>query len=163
MVVVSRMWLELSTPWTRLPQGRSRSHSVVRIGSTLWKGPFDERTPQRRAICSAALRTGIVMAIESVSKIGTFGPVTVSVPRARLVGTDGRTSEWRNRTIPAYKRLTRRAEALIAATYLAGTNTRRARRWPRCSAARSARDRSAGPGTRSKPTGRRGSGAIILA
>jgi putative transposase len=60
--------------------------------------------------------------------IGTFGPVTVSVPRARLVGTDGRTSEWRNRTIPAYKRLTRRAEALIAATYLAGTNTRRVRR-----------------------------------
>jgi transposase-like protein len=60
--------------------------------------------------------------------IGTFGPVTVSVPRARLVGTAGRTSEWRNRTIPAYKRLTRRAEALIAATYLAGTNTRRVRR-----------------------------------
>jgi putative transposase len=60
--------------------------------------------------------------------IGTFGPVTVSVPRARLAGADGRTSEWRNRTIPAYKRLTRRAEALIAATYLAGTNTRRVRR-----------------------------------
>jgi putative transposase len=60
--------------------------------------------------------------------IGTFGPVTVSVPRARLVGTDGQTSEWRNRTIPAYKRLTKRAEALIAATYLAGTNTRRVRR-----------------------------------
>src|SRR5436309_2698505 len=60
--------------------------------------------------------------------IGTFGPVTVSVPRARLAGVDGRTSEWRNRTIPSYKRLTKRAEALIAATYLAGTNTRRVRR-----------------------------------
>src|SRR4051794_41915288 len=60
--------------------------------------------------------------------IGTFGPVTVSVPRARLAGADGRTSEWRNRTIPSYKRLTKRAEALIAATYLAGTNTRRVRR-----------------------------------
>jgi putative transposase len=52
----------------------------------------------------------------------------VSVPRARLAGAEGRTSEWRNRTIPAYRRLTRRAEALIAATYLAGTNTRRVRR-----------------------------------
>ncbi len=60
--------------------------------------------------------------------IGTFGPVTVSVPRARLAGAAGRTSEWRNRTIPSYKRLTKRAEALIAATYLAGTNTRRVRR-----------------------------------
>jgi putative transposase len=65
--------------------------------------------------------------------LGTFGPVTVSVPRARLIAPDGRTAEWRNQTIPAYQRLTRRAEALIAAAYLAGTNTRRVRRalyWP---------------------------------
>ncbi len=60
--------------------------------------------------------------------IGTFGPVTVAVPRARLAGADGRTSEWRNRTIPAYQRLTRRAARLIAAAYLSGTNTRRVRR-----------------------------------
>jgi transposase-like protein len=60
--------------------------------------------------------------------IGTFGPVTVAVPRARLAEADGRTLEWRNRTIPAYKRLTQRAEALIAAAYLSGTNTRRVRR-----------------------------------
>jgi transposase-like protein len=60
--------------------------------------------------------------------LGTFGPTTVSVPRARLVGADGKTVEWHNRILPAYKRLTRRAEALIAGTYLAGTNTRRVRR-----------------------------------
>ena len=60
--------------------------------------------------------------------VGTFGPVTLSVPRARLAGADGKTSEWRNRTIPAYKRLTKRAEGLIAAAYLSGTNTRRVRR-----------------------------------
>ena len=60
--------------------------------------------------------------------VGTFGPVTLWVPRARLAGTDGETSEWRSRTIPAYKRLTKRAEALIAAAYLSGTNTRRVRR-----------------------------------
>ena len=60
--------------------------------------------------------------------LGTFGPTTVSVPRARLVEADGTTQEWRNRTLPAYKRLTKRAEALIAGTYLAGTNTRRVRR-----------------------------------
>jgi putative transposase len=60
--------------------------------------------------------------------VGTFGPVTLSVPRGRLAGADGRTSEWRNQTIPAYRRLTRRAEALIAGAYLSGANTRRVRR-----------------------------------
>ena len=60
--------------------------------------------------------------------VGSFGPVALSVPRARLAGADGRTSEWRNQTIPAYRRLTRRAEALIAGAYLSGTNTRRVRR-----------------------------------
>jgi putative transposase len=60
--------------------------------------------------------------------VGTFGPVTLSVPRGRLAGANGRTSEWRNQTIPAYRRLTKRAEALIAGAYLSGTNTRRVRR-----------------------------------
>src|SRR6201987_4941629 len=83
---------------------------------------------QRRRYARAGVAQGHRHGHRERQLIGTFGPVTVSVPRARLVGTDGRTSEWRNRTIPAYKRLTRRAEALIAATYLAGTNTRRVRR-----------------------------------
>ena len=60
--------------------------------------------------------------------LGTFGAVTVSVPRARLRTPQGGTVEWTNATIPAYRRLTRRAEALIAGAYLAGTNTRRVRR-----------------------------------
>jgi putative transposase len=59
---------------------------------------------------------------------GTFGEVTVSLPRARLVNPDGTTSEWKNATIPAYKRRTRQVDALIASTYLSGTNTRRVRR-----------------------------------
>jgi transposase-like protein len=52
----------------------------------------------------------------------------VSVPRARVADADGRQGEWRSKALPAYKRLTRRAEALIAGAYLAGTNTRRVRR-----------------------------------
>ena len=62
------------------------------------------------------------------SLLGTFGPVTVRVPRARLLSPEGGTREWKNATLPAYKRLTRRAEALIAGAYLSGTNTRRVRR-----------------------------------
>jgi transposase-like protein len=60
--------------------------------------------------------------------VGTFGPATVSVPRARIESEDGRTTEWRSKALPRYQRLTKRAEALIAAVYLAGTNTRRVKR-----------------------------------
>jgi len=60
--------------------------------------------------------------------LGTFGALNVRVPRARLAASDGKTTEWRNATIPAYQRRTRRADALIAGAYLSGTNTRRVRR-----------------------------------
>ncbi len=74
--------------------------------------------------------------------IGTFGPITVSVPRARVVVANAKTLEWRNQTLPAYQRLTKQAEALIASTYLAGTNTRRsAGRSARCLAVPLARTR----------------------
>lgn len=60
--------------------------------------------------------------------VGTFGTETVSVPRARIEGDDGRIAEWRSKALPRYQRLTKRAEALIASVYLAGTNTRRVKR-----------------------------------
>ena len=60
--------------------------------------------------------------------VGTFGTETVSVPRARIEGEDGKTTEWRSQALRRYQRLTKRAEALIAAVYLAGTNTRRVKR-----------------------------------
>ena len=50
------------------------------------------------------------------------------MPRARILDAAGRRSEWRSKSLPRYQRLTRKAEALIAAVYLAGTNTRRVKR-----------------------------------
>jgi putative transposase len=64
----------------------------------------------------------------SRSLMGTFGRVEIQVPRARLTAADGKTSEWKSKTLPAYQRRTRAADALIAGAYLAGTNTRRVRR-----------------------------------
>jgi hypothetical protein len=46
------------------------------------------------------------------------------VPRARLEGPDGQTTEWRSQALRAYQRRTLAADALIASAYLAGTNTR---------------------------------------
>src|ERR671910_2292433 len=57
----------------------------------------------------------------------TFGPLVLAVPRARLADDDGE-REWRSGLLPAYQRLSRRAELLIAQVYLAGVNTRRVRR-----------------------------------
>src|SRR5262252_305606 len=57
--------------------------------------------------------------------MGTFGATTVSVPRARLASADGKTSEWHSKTLPAYQRRTKEIDAVIAGSYLAGTNTRR--------------------------------------
>jgi hypothetical protein len=45
----------------------------------------------------------------------TFGAETISVPRARIEGEDGKTTEWRSKALSRYQRRTKRAEALIAA------------------------------------------------
>jgi len=60
--------------------------------------------------------------------LGSFGPVELSVPRARMAAEDGGTQEWRSATLPRYARMTKQVEARIAGAYLAGTNTRRVKR-----------------------------------
>jgi putative transposase len=61
------------------------------------------------------------------SLTGTFGPIEIAVPRARLNTPEGKT-EWKSQALRAYQRRTLAADALIAGCYLAGTNTRRVRR-----------------------------------
>ena len=62
------------------------------------------------------------------SLTGTFGPIEIEVPRARLNTSAGKTTEWKSQALRAYQRRTLAADALIASCYLAGTNTRRVRR-----------------------------------
>ncbi len=63
------------------------------------------------------------------SLTGTFGPpIEIAVPRARLTTSEGKTTEWKSQALRAYQRRTLAADALIAGSYLAGTNTRRVRR-----------------------------------
>jgi len=62
------------------------------------------------------------------SLTGTFGSIEIAVPRARLNTADGKTTEWKSKALRAYQRRPLAADALIAASYLAGTNTRRVRR-----------------------------------
>jgi transposase-like protein len=60
--------------------------------------------------------------------LGSFGQITLAVPRARLMGPNGKTVEWKSQVLRAYQRRTVAADALIAGAYLAGTNTRRVSR-----------------------------------
>jgi putative transposase len=39
--------------------------------------------------------------------LGSFGPVHLEVPRARMAAADGGTSEWRSASLPRYARMTR--------------------------------------------------------
>ena len=77
------------------------------------------------------------------SLTGTFGPVEIDVPRARLNTPEGRTTEWKSQALRAYQRRTLAADALIASCYLAPAPIRVvcAVRLPPCLAARSARTR----------------------
>ena len=59
------------------------------------------------------------------SLTGTFGPIEIAVPRARLTTSEGGTTEWKSQALRAYQRRTLAADALIASAYLAGTNARR--------------------------------------
>ena len=85
------------------------------------------RLAETRPGGQAVIRAGHRHGHRERQLMGTFGPVTVRVPRARLDRSDGQTVEWKNATIPAYVRRTKQADALIAGAYLAGTNTRRVR------------------------------------
>ena len=59
---------------------------------------------------------------------GTFEQTEITVPRARITGEDGKTSEWKSKALRSYQRRTETIDAVIASAYLSGTNTRRVKR-----------------------------------
>src|SRR6187397_2046362 len=86
---------------------------------------------ERSQVAGNEERTGVAghrHGSRSRSLTGTFGPIEIAVPRARLSTPAGKTTEWKSQALRAYQRRTLAADALIASCYLAGTNTRRVRR-----------------------------------
>jgi transposase-like protein len=55
----------------------------------------------------------------------SLGPVTFTLPRARVEESDGTTREWRSTIVPRYQRRTARVDAALVGVYLTGSNTRR--------------------------------------
>lgn len=54
----------------------------------------------------------------------SFGPIEIEVPRARL-RTETGTKEFESEIVRRYERRTRRVDAAMLTSYLAGTNTRK--------------------------------------
>jgi transposase-like protein len=98
------------------------------LTTALSRPRYGRRSPGSDGGEAAASVTGHRHGRRTRRLTGTFGPTEIAVPRARLVGQDGTTREWKSAGLRAYQRRTLAADALIAATYLAGTNTRRVRR-----------------------------------
>ena len=70
------------------------------------------------------------------SLTGTFGPIEIAVPRARLTTSEGGTTEWKSQALRAYQRRTLAADAPISPAPIQGGCVAR---WRRCSAGQSAR------------------------
>ena len=55
----------------------------------------------------------------------SLGPTTIAMPRARLQGPGGTTTEWQSQALRRYQRRTELVDEAILGVYLSGTNTRR--------------------------------------
>jgi putative transposase len=111
---------------------RARSRQFI---EELIRGELDAALARprygRSKMASSEARAGVTghrHGSRTRSLTGTFGPIEIAVPRARLTASEGKTTEWKSHALRAYQRRTLAADALIASSYLAGTNTRRVRR-----------------------------------
>src|SRR5438067_10554539 len=84
--------------------------------------------PSRSAESAARGANGCRHGRRQRQLLGSFGPVAINVPRARVDNAEGTSREWCSQVLPRYARMTKQVEALIAGAYLSGTNTRRVRR-----------------------------------
>jgi putative transposase len=96
------------------------------LAGALSRPRYGRREPSRDVAAPPVI--GVRQGHRERGLTGTFERTKISVPRARLSGADGRTSEWKSVLLRAYQRRTKAADALTAGAYLSGTNTRRARR-----------------------------------
>jgi hypothetical protein len=158
--------LSSSCPGQRSRAGEGAGHSINWLRRRRFRSARSRRNPRHEgsyaSLVGAAIANGRRHGHRPRQLVTTFGPLTLSVPRARLANNDAGEREWKSELLPAYRRLSRRAELVIAEVYLAGVNTRpgAARAARPCSPAQSARPRSAAPGAGHARRGRPGSSAI---
>ena len=82
----------------------------------------------RRSASSSSKNEAAVAGHRHGHRSRSFGRSQIAVPRARLLGADGKTTEWKSKVLRTYQSRKLAADALIPSANLAGTNTRRVRR-----------------------------------
>ena len=80
--------------------------------------PRYARVPTRRGERNGARERTLVL---------PAGPMTMLVPRGRILDAQGQESEWRSNVLPRYRRRVREVDEALAGAYLGGMNTRRIR------------------------------------
>lgn len=78
-----------------------------------------QRSEQRRGYRNGTSRRDVTT---------EHGPMTIEVPRARILDEAGKSREFHSDVLPRYARRTRRVDDAILGVYLAGGNTRRIRK-----------------------------------
>lgn len=73
-------------------------------------------------------RTGYRNGTKQRKLVTELGPLTLTVPRGRLLAQDGTETEWQSPLLPRYMRRTERVNEAILGCYLAGANSRRIRK-----------------------------------
>jgi putative transposase len=105
---------ELSTALGRARYVRARAPERLRDGASE-SGPEESEAAAAQRV--VAHRNGH----RDRELMGTFGQTTVSVPRARVETADGETTEWKSKTLSAYRRRTKEVDALIAGSVQCST------------------------------------------
>jgi transposase-like protein len=98
---------------------------AAELDAVLARPRYERRAKNDRGGEAAASVVGHRHGRRTRTLTGTFGKTEITVPRARLVAVDGKTTEWHSKALRKYQRRNVAADALIAGAYLSGTNTRR--------------------------------------
>jgi hypothetical protein len=127
-LMVGPRWVSILSPMDFRTVSMRRRVRVDELDAALPRPRYGRRAAHAEDSGVAAVVTGHRHGRRVRTLTGTFGKTEIAVPRARLNTSDGKTTEWKSQALRNYQRRTLAADALIAGTYLAGTNTRRVRR-----------------------------------
>jgi len=120
----SHLFDDWSDPIENMIRGQVRGliEEMIRgeLDATLSRPRYGRRGGHSEGRVTTAVVTGHRHGSRVRTLTGTFGKTEIAVPRARLNGSGGKTTEWKSHVLRNYQRRTRAADALIAGAYLSG-------------------------------------------
>ena len=107
-VLLFHNWFDAIEDWVRARVvGSIEGMLEEELSDALSHPRYGRRKPGEQEGASPAV--GVRHGHRERTLTGTFGKTRIAVPRARMMGEDGKTREWRSAALPAYQRRTRAA------------------------------------------------------